>query len=420
MQILGGVAAVSPALQTVYCLRTVRIAFLRPRLGIGGSERLVVDAGLELTARGHTVAFFVPDAHETRQLDAVADGRLDVRAAGAFLPRAVGNRLRAPAAIARAAYAACAMALRGRDWDVVVCDVVAHVVPLVRRLTGAPVVYYCHFPDLLLTPRRRALYGLYRWPLDRLEERGLRAADRVIVNSRFTASVVRRTFPRLAGRHLDVIPPGVDLEAEAAGGADDGAAAGEPTILSVSRFDAGKDLGLAIDALARVRALLPAADFAAVRLVLAGHYDQRLAEQRTVMEGLRARALRHGLDRHVAFVISPSDRERRALLARCRCVVYTPAAEHFGIVPLEAMAAARPVIAADGGGPTETIVDGATGFLRPPTAEAFGDALAEMLSHPDRARRMGEAGRERVRLHFSRRVFGDRLEALLQDVVSGG
>ncbi|HEV8615451.1 MAG TPA: glycosyltransferase [Methylomirabilota bacterium] len=398
----------------------MRIAFLRPRLGIGGSERLVVDAGLELIARGHTVTFFVPDADEMRQLDAVADRRLDVRNAGAFLPRAVASRLRAPAAIARAGYAARAMARCGPRWDVVVCDVVSHVVPLVRRLTAAPVVYYCHFPDLLLTPPRRALYALYRRPLDWLEERGLRAADRVVVNSRFTASVVRRTFPRLAGRRLDVIPPGVDLETEGGEGVSHAPVTGEILILSVSRFDAGKDLGLAVDALAHLRPRLSPPDVARVRLVLAGHYDERLAEQRAVMDGLRARVERHGVRDHVTFVISPSDRERRALLARCRCVVYTPAAEHFGIVPLEAMAAARPVIAVGHGGPTETIVDGVTGVLCPPTAEAFGDALAALLSDPERARRMGEAGGEHVRRNFSRRLFGDRLEALLQEVVSGG
>jgi len=398
----------------------VRIAFLRPRLGIGGSERLVVDAGLELSSRGHHVVFFVPDAAETRQLDAVSEGRLEVRAYGAFLPRTVGDRLRAPAAILRSAYAACALVLRDRRWDAVFCDVVAHVVPLVRRLARAPVVYYCHFPDVRLTPPRRGLYALYRRPLDRLEERGLAAADRVLVNSRFTASIVRETFPRLAGRRLDVVYPGVDLAAEAGDATPGAAADGSAVILSVNRFDAGKNLGLAVDALGWLRTRLPAERFAAVRLVLAGHYDARLGEQRAAMQDLRARARRHDVERQVAFALSPSDVERRALLARCRCVVYTPTAEHFGIVPLEAMAAARPVIAVDHGGPTETIVDGETGFLRAPTAEAFGEALATVLADPARARRMGEAGREHVRRHFSRRAFGDRLESLLREVVSGG
>ena len=47
----------------------------------------------------------------------------------------------------------------------------------------------------------------------------------------------------------------------------------------------------------------------------------------------------------VEYKRSFSDAEKLELLARCTAVVYTPKNEHFGIVPVEAMAAARPVIA---------------------------------------------------------------------------
>ena len=174
----------------------LRIAFVRPGLGIGGAERLVVDAALELQARGHDVTLFVGDRQEA-QLDEVKAGRVRVVAVGRRLPAHVAQRLRAPAAILRAAWAARAVARARPAPDVVVVDLVPHVIPLLRRLVRAPVACYCHFPDLLLAPRRRGLYALYRAPLDRLEERGLVAADRVLVNSRFTASVVQVTFPRL-------------------------------------------------------------------------------------------------------------------------------------------------------------------------------------------------------------------------------
>ena len=58
-----------------------------------------------------------------------------------------------------------------------------------------------------------------------------------------------------------------------------------------------------------------------------------------------------------------SDEERGALLAAASAVVYTPSLEHFGIVPLEAMAAGRPVVAVDDGGPKETVKHGASGRL---------------------------------------------------------
>lgn len=390
----------------------LRIAFVRPGLGIGGAERLVVDAALELGARGHDVTLFVGDRQEA-QLDEVRKGLVRVVAVGRRLPPHVAQRLRAPASILRAAWAARAMARSTPPPDLVVVDLVPHIVPLLRRLVRAPVAVYCHFPDLLLAPRRRGLYALYRRPLDRLEAAGLAAAHRVLVNSRFTASVVRVTFPRLDAGAIDVVHPGVDVDAVAPGPPP----LDETLVLSVNRFDPGKNLVLAIDALAALRAKLTPAAFAPVRLALAGHFDARLAETRALGAALEARARELGLAGHVTLVRSPSDAERRALLARCRCVVYTPLAEHFGIVPLEAMAAARPVIAVNRGGPTETIEHGETGWLAEPRPEAFADALATVLTDPAAARRMGEAGWSHVTQHFSRRAFGARLESSLRTLL---
>jgi alpha-1,3/alpha-1,6-mannosyltransferase len=390
--------------------RPLNIAFLRPGLGIGGAERLVVDAALELGARGHAVTLYVGDRQEA-QLDEVRQGRVHVVAVGRFLPNQIAQRLRAPAAIARAAWAARALARSAPPPDVVVVDLVPHVIPRVRRLVRAPVACYCHFPDLLLAPRRTGLYALYRKPLDGMEAAGLAAADRVLVNSRFTASIVRQTFPRLTLGTLEVVHPGVEVPGDAPPAPPDG---DEALVLSVNRFDPGKNLALAVDALAALRARMTPAAFAGVRLVLAGHFDARLAESRALAAALEDRAREHGLGGQVTLVRSPSDAERRALLARARCVLYTPTAEHFGIVPLEAMAAARPVIAVNHGGPTETIVQGETGWLAEPRPEAFADALGRVLGDPVAARRMGETGWAHVRARFSRRAFGDRLEASLR------
>lgn len=79
----------------------------------------------------------------------------------------------------------------------------------------------------------------------------------------------------------------------------------------------------------------------------------------------------------VFFLPSFSDEQRGALLASCTAVLYTPQGEHFGIVPLEAMAASRPVIACNSAGPIETILDAKTGFLCQPTPEGFS---ARMLA----------------------------------------
>jgi alpha-1,3/alpha-1,6-mannosyltransferase len=394
--------------------RPLKIAFVRPGLGIGGAERLVVDAALELGARGHAVTLFVGDRQEA-QLDEVRAGLLRVVAVGRFLPAHIAQHVRAPASIARAAWAACVLGRTMPDVDVVVCDAVPHVIPLVRRLVRVPIACYCNFPDLLLTPRRRrGLYALYRAPIDRLEATGLGAADRVLVNSRFSASVVRATFPRLAADRIEVVYPGVAVGETV----PPPVAPGEMLVLSVNRFDPGKNLALAIDALAALRERLGPTAFAPVRLVLAGHLDGRLAEARALATELDRRAARLGLAGHVSLVRSPSDAERHALLGRAACVVYTPVSEPFGLVPLEAMAAARPVIAVNHGGPTETIVHARTGWLAEPHADAFAAALARLLGDAVAARRMGEAGWAHVRAQFSRRAFGDRLESSLRRLLT--
>src|SRR2546428_11918972 len=87
--------------------RPLRVAFVRPGLGIGGAERLVVDAALELQGRGHEVTLFVGDRQEA-QLDEVKAGRIRVVAVGGRLPADVAPRARAagagppPAGAARA------------------------------------------------------------------------------------------------------------------------------------------------------------------------------------------------------------------------------------------------------------------------------------------------------------------------------
>jgi alpha-1,3/alpha-1,6-mannosyltransferase len=170
---------------------------------------------------------------------------------------------------------------------------------------------------------------------------------------------------------------------------------------------------LAIDALALLRERLPAEIFSRVQLVIAGGYDERRTESRDTLLRLQEQARQLGLAEHVVFKRSPSDAERLVLLSHCRCVVYTPENEHFGLVPLEAMAAGRPVVAVNSGGPLETIVHEKTGLLCEPTPQAFAEACARLILNRDEAACLGRAGRAHVTQYFSRAAFGSRVETIL-------
>ena len=75
--------------------------------------------------------------------------------------------------------------------------------------------------------------------------------------------------------------------------------------------------------------------------------------------------------------------------------------EAFSLVPLEAMAMAKPVVATRVGGTPEAIEDGVTGLLIPPkNPDALTKVIIKLLKNKELARKMGEAGRKRAEEHF--------------------
>jgi len=130
------------------------------------------------------------------------------------------------------------------------------------------------------------------------------------------------------------------------------------------------------------------------------------------------RAKRLGLSDRVIFLGAMSNDQLRHYYERCLVVVVPSIwGEPFGIVGLEAMAYAKPVVAFDVGGVREWLVDGETGFLVP---RKDLPALSEQISrlHVDRvlARQLGEAGRRRACNRFSRDLHVRTLERIFAEV----
>lgn len=414
--------------------RKVRVSFFHPDLGIGGAERLVVDAALALQQRGCDVTLFTSHWSRAHCFPETSDGTLRVVVRGDWLPRSVCGRLHVLCAVLRALWLALCAALRdirvaAGGCDVAVVDQLSATVPLLRALTRARVLFYCHFPDKLLAPRCRAddrrrpaslLRRLYRKPFDALEEWSTRAADAVVVNSNFTARVFAQAFPSILRApsvvYPSVVPPPKAKEKEAATETTTtttlkGVPDGRMLVVSINRFERKKNVGLALDAMAGVRELVGAEVAMGLHLVLAGGYDPRVRENVDYLEELADRAERLGLAGQVTFLPNFTTEQRALLLERAACLVYTPENEHFGIVPIEAMHAGVPVVACASGGPLETVEDGVTGFLRRPVADEFADAIARLAADRALAMRMGKAGRARVQERFSFANFGDQFHA---------
>ncbi|XP_056141967.1 alpha-1,3/1,6-mannosyltransferase ALG2 isoform X2 [Lampris incognitus] len=396
-----------------------RVVFLHPDLGIGGAERLVVDAAVALKSRGCSVQIWTAHYDPTHCFSETLD--LPVMCIGDWLPTSVFGYLHALCAYLRMIYVALYLVFfSGVEYDVVFCDQVSVCIPVLRLSRHRKkVLFYCHFPDQLLTQRKSALKKIYRAPIDWLEERTTGMADMILVNSQFTAGVFRETFQSLRGVQTDVLYPSLNTqtfdqpcsETQSLGGLlPEGTSC---LFLSLNRYERKKNLNLALEAMATLKSRLPSDQKTGIHLVVAGGYDERVAENVQHHAELKELAAQLGLDGCVSFLRSPSDALKVALLRGSTAVLYTPSREHFGIVPVEAMYCRCPVVAVNSGGPLESVEDAETGFLREPTAEAFSGAMERLVGEPRLRRDMGEAGRRRVLNKFSLQAFSDQLHGYI-------
>lgn len=184
---------------------------------------------------------------------------------------------------------------------------------------------------------RPLLHRLRQW--DRLSAVGV---DHFVANSWFVKTRIQRCYQRDA----EVIHPPVDA----------------------SRFQLSPERG----------------DYYVVLSQLVGYKRTDLAVQAFTRLGKRLLVIGDGEERaalesmagkSVEFLGRLSDQDVALHLSRCKALVF-PGIEDFGIVPLEAMACGRPVIAYGAGGALETVVEGKTGlFFHEQTAEALAEAV---------------------------------------------
>jgi glycosyltransferase involved in cell wall biosynthesis len=221
---------------------------------------------------------------------------------------------------------------------------------------------------------RPVLARLARW-----DRRTSGRVDRYVAISHYVAGRIRRYY----NRQSDVVYPPVDTEFYQPDGRRP-----EGYLLIVSALVPYKRIDIAIDA----------ARLAGIPLRIVGEGPDRA----------RLEAQAQGAP--VSFLGYRTDEEIRELYRGAAAAVL-PGEEDFGIVPVEAQACGRPVVALGRGGALETVRDGVTGVLvAEPAADAFAAAFRSLDGrwfHPDVIRRHAE--------QFSRARFALEMSRLIDD-----
>ncbi|MDR2123491.1 MAG: glycosyltransferase [Desulfovibrio sp.] len=259
-------------------------------------------------------------------------------------------------------------------------------------LTGPDCLHicYCHSPMRYLWdfyqeylesfgPVTRTAFRLFAHRLRLWDYASAARVDRFIANSRAVAGRIRKYYRREA----DVIYPPVDCARfRPADGVFAPPAADAPYVF-LGQLVAYKKADLAVRAF----------NASGRRLLIIGDGEQR--------KKLQAEA-----GPNVTFALRRDDAETARLLAASRALVF-PGEEDFGIVPLEAAAAGRPVLAYARGGALETVRDGVTGlFFSEQTPESLNAGLDRLEARYDA---FDPAALSAWAAHFDTEVFDRRM-----------
>lgn len=261
---------------------------------------------------------------------------------------------------------------------------------------GVPVVY---------TPHGYAFAGFFENRWERLRYREIERllaplSTRVTcvceAEARLAATVGSRARVRVVYNGVDLPEPG-PVDPRMAELARRG-----PVVCVLTQLRPGKGIETLIDAAPIARASHPA-----LQIAIWGDGPER--------DALRARAADGGIG-EITHMLGSSDDPVSALRGAAM-LVHPSLAEAFPYAILEAMSVATPVLASDVGGIGEALGDERGGLLVAPGDPAgLAQAMIGLLDAPERAARIGEEGRQAVRLRFSRAAMVDRLEDIYSEV----
>lgn len=263
----------------------------------------------------------------------------------------------------------------------------------IRKPKGTIHISYIHTPPRFLygydqetnmsrmNPLEKILSKVWKIYLRKRDQVSAKKVDYFIANS----STVKNRIKEVYGREAEVIYPPVETSRFVGEAADKG------YFLVVSRLGEYKKVDLVVKA-----------------------FNELGLPLKVVGDGPQLSYLKEIAQSNVEIFGRRSDSDVRELLLNCRAFIF-PTEEDFGIAPVEAMAAGKPVLAYGKGGATETVVEGKTGaFFQEQTV----DSLVTAIKLFDPKKYKAEDCRARAK-EFDKEIFKEKISSFVESAYSG-
>jgi len=258
--------------------------------------------------------------------------------------------------------------------------------------------YIAHIPYLIYAHGEEITTGLVSRKFQWLIPKIYNGASAIIANSANTKTILEQIH--INSDKIHIIHPGVnadifDVSTEDAKKIKDKYKIKDcPILLTVGRMQKRKGQDTVIRALTIIKEKFPNIKYIVVGSGKEYSYLQKLADEQKMSDA-------------VIFTGRVSDKDLPVYYAACDIFIMPNREingdiEGFGMVFLEANAAKKPVIGGLSGGAVEAVVDRITGLSVDGTnVKAIADAVIFLLENPQKAKAMGEAGRQRIKNEFT-------------------
>jgi glycosyltransferase involved in cell wall biosynthesis len=254
--------------------------------------------------------------------------------------------------------------------------------------------YYCHTPPRFVydkfdyylkqnyLPQRIMMRLLVLWFKPRYEE-SVALMDVIMANSEFVKARIKKHL----NRDAVVVHPPCKIN-------QFNFNQSQGYYLSTARFDVLKRVDLVIQAFKEMP-------------------DKNLVVCSAGSEEAKLKKLATGCQ-NISFTGQVSDNKLSELISHCIATIYIPKDEDFGMSPVESMAAGKPVICSDHGGPTESVIDEETGYYIDDSNICYSLIEAVNKLDTNQAAKMRSACEQRS-LKFSEESFHDQVKKYVLD-----